>query len=283
LSTRASESTLADVKTNTDKLDILLSQLRDSITAASPNNKTLNDLYSKLNDLLTELSQKTEPSDIQNIANPSNLDVALSTRASETTLSGIKSQTDKFSFDASNRLAIQNEPNIDVLLSTRASETTLSSVKTNTDKLDVNLSTRATETTAASIKTNTDKLDVNLSTRASEATLSNIKTNTDNLNVNLSTRASEATLSTRASETTLSGVKTNTDKIPDSLDHYKISDIDDASNPKYYGFLDKDGNWYILKEDTTAKTYRYTKGATNYSTNWGNRTTLTYDYFDVVF
>jgi hypothetical protein len=56
-----------------------------------------------------------------------NLDTALSTRASESTLSGIKSQTDKLTFDTSNRLAIQNPPNLDVALSTRASESTLSS------------------------------------------------------------------------------------------------------------------------------------------------------------
>ena len=46
-----------------------------------------------------------------------NLDVALSTRASEVTLSGIKAQIDKLSFDAANRLAIQNPPNLDVALS----------------------------------------------------------------------------------------------------------------------------------------------------------------------
>ncbi|MEM1631882.1 MAG: hypothetical protein QXX83_07100 [Thermofilum sp.] len=46
------------------------------------------------------------------------LDVALSTRASESTLGGIKSQTDKLTFDASNRLyvnaaVVANPPNLD--------------------------------------------------------------------------------------------------------------------------------------------------------------------------
>ena len=68
---------------------------------------------------------------LDSIPNPSNLDVALSTRASETTLSGIKTQTDKFTFDASNRLyvnaaVVANPSNLDVALSTRASESTLS-------------------------------------------------------------------------------------------------------------------------------------------------------------
>jgi hypothetical protein len=66
------------------------------------------------------------------IQNEPNLDVALSTRASETTLSGIKSQTDKLTFDSSNYLQVNvkatvNPSNLDVALSTRASEATLSS------------------------------------------------------------------------------------------------------------------------------------------------------------
>ncbi|RLG77351.1 MAG: hypothetical protein DRO12_02425, partial [Thermoprotei archaeon] len=40
------------------------------------------------------------------VANPPNLDVLLSTRASESTLSGIKSKTDKLQFDGSNNLMV---------------------------------------------------------------------------------------------------------------------------------------------------------------------------------
>lgn len=69
----------------------------------------------------------------------------------------------------------------------------------------------------------------------------------------------------------------------DPLEKFKISDIDDASNPKYYGFIDRDGHWYILKEDTTAKTYRYAAGPIDYSTNWTGRAALTYDLFNNVF
>jgi len=47
---------------------------------------------------------------------------------------------------------------LDVALSTRASELTLQGVKIGTDKLDVNLSTRASESTLADIKANTQKL-----------------------------------------------------------------------------------------------------------------------------
>lgn len=64
-------------------------------------------------------------------------------------------------------------------------------------------------------------------------------------------------------------------------DGYKISQLDDSS-PAFYGFVRKDGAWFIMKEDSSGN-YRYTKGATTFSTNWTNRASLTYDYFDVIF
>jgi len=66
-----------------------------------------------------------------------------------------------------------------------------------------------------------------------------------------------------------------------NLFDYKISDIDADASPNYYGFERADGAWYILKETISAgaDTYRYIKGTTDLSTNWGNRTTLTYDTF----
>lgn len=69
----------------------------------------------------------------------------------------------------------------------------------------------------------------------------------------------------------------------DPLAKYKISDTDSASDPKYYGNVAADGSWYIMKETTSAGTYRYCKGASSYSTNWTGRAGLTYDYFDVIF
>lgn len=67
------------------------------------------------------------------------------------------------------------------------------------------------------------------------------------------------------------------------LEAYQITDQDDGGNTKYYGFMDKDGNWYILKNDTVASTYRYTRGTSSYAANWTNRATLTYGYFGDVF
>lgn len=67
------------------------------------------------------------------------------------------------------------------------------------------------------------------------------------------------------------------------LDKYQIADGDEVTTTKYYGFTEKDGGWYILKNDTTANSYRYSKGSSGYSTAWSGRASLTYDYFDVIF
>ena len=65
-------------------------------------------------------------------------------------------------------------------------------------------------------------------------------------------------------------------------DGYAITEIDDGS-PSYYGYVDKNGNWYITKEDTLTGQYRYAKGETSFSDNWTGRASLTYDYFSNTF
>lgn len=65
--------------------------------------------------------------------------------------------------------------------------------------------------------------------------------------------------------------------VRDFLSHYKLTDIDDSSATEYYGYTDKDGNWYIKKVTTTA--IRFISGASAYTTNWTNRASLTYAYF----
>jgi len=68
-----------------------------------------------------------------------------------------------------------------------------------------------------------------------------------------------------------------------SLDYYKVSDIDESGDPAYYGFLDINGNWFIMEYNTSAGTCRYFKGTSAYTTNWTGRALLEYGYFDVVF
>jgi hypothetical protein len=58
---------------------------------------------------------------------------------------------------------------------------------------------------------------------------------------------------------------------------YKINDIDDSGTTKYFGFTDKDGNWFIMQ--LTPTQVRYIKGASAYTASWTGRTGLTYDYF----
>lgn len=68
-------------------------------------------------------------------------------------------------------------------------------------------------------------------------------------------------------------------------DGYRITQLDDASTPAYYGYVDKTGAWFIMKEDSSGN-YRYVRGAsgfTNAATGWPNRANLTYDYFDAIF
>ena len=71
-------------------------------------------------------------------------------------------------------------------------------------------------------------------------------------------------------------------------DGYNISQIDDTSDPDfaYYGFTDKNGNWYIQRETLTGVdtgAYRYFAGSTGFSTNWDGRAGLIYDDFEDIF
>jgi len=84
----ATEATLSNILS---QLDITLSTLRDAITAAAPNNKTLADLYEELESIRAQL------------------DATLSSRASESTLAAIRDKSQWAKLD-----------NLDTLLSSRA-------------------------------------------------------------------------------------------------------------------------------------------------------------------
>ena len=65
---------------------------------------------------------------------------------------------------------------------------------------------------------------------------------------------------------------------------YKVCDTDDSGNPKYYGFVNKSGKWMIMNEtDGATNSFRYCSGESDYPTNWTNRASLTYGYYDEVF
>ncbi len=70
------------------------------------------------------------------------------------------------------------------------------------------------------------------------------------------------------------------------LDKYRASDMKIDGKVRYYGFLDRLGNWYIRRDDlsdTNNRTYRYAKGSSNYPTTLTAMKALTYDLFSNVF
>ena len=71
-------------------------------------------------------------------------------------------------------------------------------------------------------------------------------------------------------------------------DGYKVNDqaVDSGdSNITYFGFLNKFGEWFIMKQTVcgTTLSFRFVKGASAYTTAWTARQAQTYDYLDVTF
>jgi len=71
--------------------------------------------------------------------------------------------------------------------------------------------------------------------------------------------------------------------VVDLTSKYQPSDSDEASTTRYYGYLGSGGEWYIMKNDTTAGTYRYVTGTEGYEAAWTGRASLTYSLFSVAF
>lgn len=65
-------------------------------------------------------------------------------------------------------------------------------------------------------------------------------------------------------------------------DGYEVCDIDDASIPAYYGFMNADGAWYIAREGNGGE-YRYRRGSGNFAASWAIHDELSYQYFNDVF
>lgn len=61
---------------------------------------------------------------------------------------------------------------------------------------------------------------------------------------------------------------------------YVPVDDDSTSSPKYYSFMDKDGNYFIMKESVSGSvtSIRYWKpSALDYATDWAARAAKSYD------
>jgi hypothetical protein len=58
---------------------------------------------------------------------------------------------------------------------------------------------------------------------------------------------------------------------------YELSDRDvTGAVNKYYGYLSAEGEWIIQRWDTSADSYRYCIGESDYATNWTARAALSY-------
>ena len=70
------------------------------------------------------------------------------------------------------------------------------------------------------------------------------------------------------------------------LKDYHISDMESTGNPSvpnphYFGYVNKDCNWYIMK--VTNVTTRYARGSGDYDANWDDRASHTYHNFQDIF
>jgi hypothetical protein len=71
-------------------------------------------------------------------------------------------------------------------------------------------------------------------------------------------------------------------------DGYKVNDQANHTgndNITYFGFLNKFGEWFIMKQTTSGTTvsFRFAKGNSAYTTAWTARESQTFDYIDVTF
>jgi hypothetical protein len=66
---------------------------------------------------------------------------------------------------------------------------------------------------------------------------------------------------------------------------YEISDSYDGGvtgfigDYEYYGYVNSIGKWIIQQHQLSTGNYRYINGISSYSTAWGIRGTLNYDYY----
>lgn len=65
-------------------------------------------------------------------------------------------------------------------------------------------------------------------------------------------------------------------------DGYRITEIDE-NDITYYGFVNKLGAWYIMKENYEEGSFRYSRGDIDFPGNWKKREKLSYDYFNNIF
>jgi hypothetical protein len=57
------------------------------------------------------------------------------------------------------------------------------------------------------------------------------------------------------------------------------SDMDESADPRYYGFVDKTGSWYIMRQAVSTGQFRFASGSSGYVLAWTNKDSQSYDYY----
>jgi len=73
-------------------------------------------------------------------------------------------------------------------------------------------------------------------------------------------------------------------KQTDIFEIYKPADIVEDGSTKYYGYIAKDGKWFIMRESNTKNTtrYRYASGNKGFKSAFTDRAKQEYKYYDEV-
>ena len=66
----------------------------------------------------------------------------------------------------------------------------------------------------------------------------------------------------------------------DDYTDFYVSDMDEASDPRYYGLLNDHGSYIIIQQTISTGAVRYNRGQSNYSTAWTGRAGLSYAVFN---
>ena len=67
------------------------------------------------------------------------------------------------------------------------------------------------------------------------------------------------------------------------LSEYEFRRLDDSGNPQYFGYENKDGDWYIMRLSNNNLAEYYKSSTSDIDTEWANKSGFTYQAFRTVF
>ncbi len=57
---------------------------------------------------------------------------------------------------------------------------------------------------------------------------------------------------------------------------YAVCYQDVSADPSYFCYVDAEGRWLIMEQNTANGTFKYARGSSDVNTNWGIKGSLTY-------